>query len=69
MSDPAKRAAEARAELQQVLADCAAAMTSAGQIVAASAVALEQASNREAQATANYIAFLERQISNQKQFS
>jgi hypothetical protein len=69
MSDVAKQAAEARAELQLVLAACAAALAAAGHVVSESAIALEQAAARESVANANYIAFLERQLTQQKQYS
>jgi hypothetical protein len=69
MNDAAKRAAEARAELQRVLAECAAALSAAGQIVSASANALEHAAANESAANANYIAYLERQITLQRQYS
>ena len=67
--DPAKQAAAARAELQQVLSECGAALAAAGQIVSASAVALDQAAANESAANANYISYLERQITQQKQLS
>ena len=60
---------EAREELQRVLSECATAINAAGQIVCASAVALQEAAAKESAANANYITYLERQITQQKQLS
>ena len=65
IEDSAKEAAAARENLQQKLLQCAEVLTQVATAMVASAVELAEAAEIEQQATARYVAELERQLHQQ----
>ena len=69
IADLAKQAAQARAELETALQQCAATLVALAEAMTTSANVLAEAAEREQEATLAYFAELERQISEQRALS
>jgi hypothetical protein len=66
-TDPAKQAAEARADLARILNELAAVLSTMGEILSTGSTALAEAIQKETAATGNYVAHLERELARARQ--